>query len=181
MPIFSSNMSRLFWIRTGLVSLMPRSLAFNIIKRLTIRKFPAVQWINTEDVARWLEDSEEPQPVFLDARTEAEYAVSHLKQAQRIEPNHLEQAVLPSKDMPIIVYCSVGYRSARIAQQLEQAGFSRVYNLEGSLFKWANEERPVFKNDHPTLLVHPYNQLWGKLLQPKYRAKVNENQKRVSA
>ena len=151
--------------------LMPRSLAFNIIKRLTTRKFPTVQWINTEEFACWLEDLAKPQPVILDARTEAEYAVSHLKQAQRIDPEHPEQAVLPSKDTPIVVYCSVGYRSARIAQQLGQAGFSRVYNLEGSLFKWANEERPFFNNDHPTLLVHPYDQLWGKLLQPKYRAK----------
>lgn len=165
-----SAVSRLFWIGTRLVFLMPRSLAFNIIKRLTTRKFPTVQWINTAEFARWLEDPAKPQPIILDARTEAEYAVSHLKGAQRIDPEHPEQAVLPSKDTPIIVYCSVGYRSARIAQQLEQAGFSHVYNLEGSLFKWANEERPFFKNDHPTLLVHPYDQLWGRLLRPKYRA-----------
>ena len=166
-----SAVSRLFWIGTKLVFLMPRSLAFNIIKRLTTRKFPTVQWINTAEFARWLEDPTKPQPVILDARTEAEYAVSHLKEAQRIDPEHPEQALLPSKDTPIVVYCSVGYRSARIAQQLGQAGFSRVSNLEGSLFKWANEERPVFKNEHPTLLVHPYDHLWGKLLQPQYHAK----------
>lgn len=174
MPIFSSNMSsalsRLFWIRTGLVFLMPRSLAFNIIKRLTTRKFPTVQWINTEDVARWLE-APGTQPVILDARTEAEYTVSHIKEAQRINPDHPDLAVIAPKDMPIIVYCSVGYRSAKVVQQLGQAGYSCVYNLEGSLFKWANEERPIFKDDQPTLLVHPYDQIWGKLLQPKYRAK----------
>lgn len=165
-----SAVNRLFWIGTKLVFLMPRSLAFSIIKHLTTRKFPTVQWINTEEFARWLEDPTKPQPVILDARTEAEYAVSHLKEAQRIDPEHPE-LVMASKDTPIVLYCSVGYRSARIAQHLAQAGFSRVYNLEGSLFKWANEERPFFINDHPTLLVHPYDQLWGRLLKPQYRAK----------
>lgn len=166
-------MSRLFWIGTKLVFLLPRSLAFNIIKRHATRKFPTIQWINTQDFARWLEDPAKPQPVILDARTEAEYAVSHLENAQRIDPYDPNVAVLASKDTPIVVYCSVGYRSARIAQQLGQAGFSHVYNLEGSLFKWANEERPFFR-DHPTLLVHPYDQLWGRLLKPKYRAQVVE-------
>ena len=165
-----SAVSRLFWIGTKLVFLMPRSLAFKIIKRLTTRKFPTVEWINTEEFARWLEDPTKLQPVILDARTEAEYAVSHLKESQRIDPEHPEQVVMRSKDTPIVVYCSVGYRSARIAQQLDQAGFSHVFNLEGSLFKWANEERPLFRNDHPTLLVHPYDQLWGRLLKSKYRA-----------
>lgn len=164
-------MSRLFGIGNKLLFLMPRSLAFNIIKRLTTRKFPTVQWINTEELARWLEDSAKPQPVILDARTEAEYAVSHLKEAQRIDLEHLEQGVIVSKDTPIVVYCSVGYRSARIAQQLGQVGFTCVSNLEGSLFRWANEERPFFRNDNPTMLVHPYNQLWGRLLKPKHRAK----------
>ena len=153
---------------------MPRSLAFKIIKRLTSRKFPIVEWITTKELAGWLEDPLKLQPIILDARTEAEYTVSHLRNAQRIDPYHSNLVVsAESKDTPIAVYCSVGYRSARIAQQLKQAGFSHVYNLEGSLFKWANEERPIYTNDHITPLVHPYNQLWGRLLKPKYRAQVN--------
>lgn len=156
------------------LSLIPRSLAFKIIKRLTSRKFTHVKWISTKDLAHRLEDLEQ-QPIILDARTEAEYVISHLKNAQHIDPYHPNLSMLiESKDTPIVVYCSVGYRSARIAQQLEQAGFSQVYNLEGSLFKWANEERPIYKNNSLTSLVHPYNQVWGTLLKPKYRAQVAE-------
>lgn len=167
----TSAVSTVFWsLGTGLVSLLPRSLAFSIIKRLTSREFPTVEWISTKEFARWREDPIKLQPIILDARTEAEYAVSHLGEAQHIHLDHPEP-LLASKNTPVVVYCSVGYRSARVAQQLVQAGFSHVSNLEGSLFKWANEERPIFKNDHPTLLVHPYNQLWGRLLKPQYRAK----------
>lgn len=179
MPISSdiiNIVSKLFLLlENWLLYLIPRSLALKIIKHLTSWKFPTVKWITTKDLARWLEDPVKPQPVILDARTEAEYAVSHLKQAQRIDPYNFNLSVLTeSKDTPIVVYCSVGYRSARIAEQVEQAGFSHVYNLEGSLFQWANEERPIYTNDYPTALVHPYDQHWGRLLKPKYRAQVNK-------
>ena len=168
-------------MKTELVFLTKHSLAFNIIKGLTTRKFPHVEWITTEEFARWLADPLKPQPIVLDARSEAEYAVSHLKQSQRIEPNYPDLATFTeSKDQPIVVYCSVGYRSARIAEQLKQAGFSFVYNLEGSIFQWANEGRPVFKDDRPTLLVHPYNPLWGRLLKSEYRAQVAQVEKRAS-
>ena len=158
---------------TNLVFLTRHSLAFNIIKGLAIRKFPSVEWISTEEFAQWLADPLKPQPILLDARSEAEYAVGHLRQSQRIEPHDPDLAQFTeSKDKPIVVYCSVGYRSARIAERLQQAGFSVVYNLEGSIFQWANEGRSVFKDDRPTMLVHPYNALWGKLLKSEYRAQV---------
>ena len=163
---------------TNLVFLTQNSLAFNIIKGLTTRKFPNVEWISTEEFAHWLADPLKPQPIILDARSEAEYAVSHLKQSKRIEPNDPNLAIFTgSKDKPIVVYCSVGYRSARIAERLQQAGFSVVYNLEGSIFQWANEGRPVFKDERPTMLVHPYDDLWGKLLKSEYRAQVTEVEK----
>lgn len=148
-----------------------RSLAFIILKRLIMRKFPAVAWLTTKELAQWLNNPSQPQPLLLDARTEAEYETSHLQLAQRIDPYHPNlEAVANSKDTPIVVYCSVGYRSARIAQQLQQAGCVSVYNLEGSIFKWANEKRPLYQSDRPTTLVHPYNQLWGQLLNSRSRA-----------
>ncbi len=150
-----------------------RSLAFKIIKYLINRKYPTVAPLTTNELAQWLNAQSKPQPILLDARTEAEYELSHIQQAERIDPYHPNlEALTLSKDMPIVVYCSVGYRSARIAQQLQQAGFSHVYNLEGSIFQWANEERPVYKNDCPTTLVHPYDALWGQLLHRRYRASI---------
>lgn len=151
-----------------------RSLAFTILKHLISRKFPTVKWLTTQDLAQWLVDPATPQPVVLDARTEAEYTLSHLRQAQRIDPDHPQlEDIADVKDTPIVVYCSVGYRSARIADKLEQAGFSHVFNLEGSIFKWANENRPIFASDRPTNLVHPYNPNWGRLLKPQHRAQMD--------
>ena len=72
-----------------------------------------------------------------------------------------------------MVYCSVGYRSSILAEKLQDLGFTRVYNLEGSIFKWANEGRPLAQDQTPVQKVHPYNTDWGKLLEKKYHADVN--------
>ena len=149
-----------------------RSLVFKLLKHLITIKFPYVCWVTTKELAQWLEDTLMPQPIILDARSEIEYALSHLQEAQRIDPITPNLATFREVafDAPIVVYCSVGYRSANIAQQLQQAGFNQVYNLEGSIFQWANEERPIFKDNCLTQVVHPYDRIWGKLLLSRYRA-----------
>ncbi|MBD2776741.1 rhodanese-like domain-containing protein [Iningainema tapete] len=145
-----------------------RSLTLNLLKLLFKLQFPTIQLVTTRQLAQWLDDAAAPQPLVLDARTVAEYEVSHLKTAQRIDPNlpETEITAMP-KDTPIVVYCSVGYRSAKIAQQIQQMGFSRVFNLSGGIFQWANEGKSIYKNGQTTQLVHPYNAKWGKLLKVK--------------
>ena len=48
-----------------------------------------------------------------------------------------------------MTYCAVGYRSAEMATQLRAAGFTNVRNLEGSIFQWANEHRPLVHGEQP--------------------------------
>lgn len=138
------------------------------------RQFPNVESITPEALAQWLQDPSKIQPILLDARSEAEYELSHLWHARRIDPESPDLSYLAnvSFETPIVVYCSVGYRSAAVASRLLQAGFYRVYNLEGSIFQWVNEGRKVYKDEKIKSLVHPYNWLWGKLLKLQYRGKI---------
>lgn len=47
----------------------------------------------------------------------------------------------------------------------------QVYNLEGSIFKWANEGRPlVDPTGNTAKLCHPYSAVWGKLLNKELRS-----------
>ncbi len=47
---------------------------------------------------------------------------------------------------------------------------SELCNLEGSIFKWANEGKELVDcNNKKTECCHPYNYLWGKLLETKLR------------
>jgi rhodanese-related sulfurtransferase len=167
----------------GVALLAGRPLAFEVVRRLTVRKFPDVRWTATAELARWRVDPGRPQPVVLDARTAAEYDLSHLKDAARIDP--YRPLLRPLRGMPkdtvIVVYSSVGYRSARVAHWLGRQGYTRVSNLDGSLFRWANEGRPVFHDGRPTIEVHPYDERWGLMLEKPYRAAAEPIMKRSAA
>jgi len=161
-------------IGAAVVLIAGRGVAFEAVRRLTARKFPDVQWIDRAELARWREDSTRTPPLVLDARTAAEYRVSHLRGAAHIDPARPSLHPLRgrARNDPIVVYCSVGYRSARVAHWLAGQGFTNVRNLAGSIFQWANEERPLFRDGRPTREVHPYDQRWGLLLESDYRARV---------
>mgnify|MGYP002787275123 FL=1 len=145
----------------------PMNLVWAGLKQWIHWQFPRVATISVAELADWL-NQEGSHPLLLDTRPEVEFAVSHLPGAQRIDPQTQEfdrfQA-LPH-DTPIVTYCSVGYRSARVADRLQTAGFTRVRNLEGSIFEWANTDHPVYQGDRRVHQVHPYDKLWGLLLNP---------------
>ena len=135
-------------------------------------KFPDAPRIRTPELVAWLRDSGRQPPRLLDVREPAEYAVSHLADAQRVEPGSDPTALGLPKTQPIVTYCSVGYRSAEYAEKLRRAGYTHVRNLEGSIFAWANEDRPLVSDGQPVKQVHPYNRTWGLLLKKVRRAPV---------
>jgi len=158
-----------------------RPLAFEILQRRISARFPTVKWISTQDLTRWQEDTGQPQPVILDARTPAEFQVSHLRGAVLIDP--YKPSIRPLGKTPksdaIVVYSSAGYRGAGVASWLKRAGYTTVVNLGGGLFKWANEGRPLVQGENrPAILVHPYDQRWGLLLEGRHRAEAPEVEKR---
>ncbi len=133
------------------------------------KKYPDVPQLSTARLAAWLEDTSREAPLLIDARTQKEYRVSHLPGARRAEPGPSLDSLLTEvpTNTPVVVYCSVGVRSSKMAESLMARGYTRVFNLEGSLFKWANEERPLAEGDDG--VVHPYNRRWGKYLEPAHR------------
>lgn len=140
----------------------------------SVRKtFPAVPQINTTNLAAWLADHSRPAPRILDVREPAEFKTSHLPGARWVSPDSKAEDLVSKLDpnRPVVVYCSVGYRSSKLAERLLNAGFKNVQNLEGSIFAWANEDRPLFRaNDAPALQVHPYDARFGRMLKPERRA-----------
>lgn len=108
--------------------------------------------------------------ILLDTRDQKEFDISHLPNAQWVGYDDFKIASLAKidKTTPIVVYCSVGYRSEKIGEKLKGAGFKNVTNLFGGLFTWANENRPLKnKAEEPTRSVHGYNATWAQYLSPK--------------
>eukprot|EP00106_Octopus_bimaculoides_P014597 XP_014782039.1 PREDICTED: uncharacterized protein LOC106877608 [Octopus bimaculoides] len=156
-------------------------------------KFPKVGQISTSDLDIWLNNKNEAQPkipkpegkiVVLDVRPLEEYEVSHLKNSTRVDHNienigqFVNSFTTPDSKEPLTFacYCSVGYRSSLLGTRMldffasEGITNINVFNVEGSLFKWGNEHRPMYnKNEEATVFVHPFNKVWGKLLDAELR------------
>jgi rhodanese-related sulfurtransferase len=108
-----------------------------------------------------------PTTTFLDAREPAEYEVSHISGSKLVGYDHFDLNSVASipKETPIIVYCSVGYRSEKIAEKLIAAGYTQVSNLYGGIFEWVNEGQTVVNTQGNTDKVHAYNRTWGVWLR----------------
>lgn len=158
----------------GLLGL--RSIDWFLLKKSLRAKFTKIEWISTSELADWLANKRRAAPVLLDVRTPEEWNVSHLPGARRVDPNASVETAADglSKETPIVTYCAVGYRSGEMADRLRAAGFANVHNLEGSIFQWANEHRPLVHGDERVSTVHPYNTFWGRLLNDDVRAPVKK-------
>lgn len=113
------------------------------------------------DVASAARDSS--SILFLDAREPREYAVSHLNGALSVGYDHFEIQDLPRIDTSqrIVVYCSIGYRSEKVAEKLRAAGYTQIANLYGGIFEWVNQGYPVYNAQGPTQEVHAFDHSWG--------------------
>jgi len=124
----------------------------------------SVPEISVEELAK-----EKENYILLDAREKKEYKVSHLKGAKYVgylgfSPKKVKEL---SKDKPIVVYCSVGYRSEKITERLKKMGYQEVYNLYGGIFEWVNQGNNVVTGEEadPTKQVHAYDKVWGAWLK----------------
>ncbi|MFT6747866.1 MAG: rhodanese-related sulfurtransferase [Glaciecola sp.] len=104
--------------------------------------------------------------VWLDAREPNEIKVSTIKNSIPVGYDHFDISSVDSipKNSEIIVYCSVGYRSEKVAEKLITGGFTDVSNLYGGIFEWVNREQTTYHDSIPTLNIHAYNRLWGEWL-----------------
>lgn len=106
--------------------------------------------------------------VILDTRSRDEYNVSHLRGAKWIDYDGFTAEMVENidRDAPVVVYCSVGYRSEKIGEKLRDMGFSNVKNLYGGIFDWKNKGNTVINSSgSATDTVHTYNKAWSKWLK----------------
>ena len=141
----------------------------NTAKRFLRWKFDDVHHITTAELAAQMKG--ENPPAILDIRGLEEYETSHLPNARHLPPESTDAQIqkllssIPAK-RPIVVYCSVGYRSSTMARRLKALGRVNVSNLEGSIFAWAGEGQKL----EPQQTVHPYNWFGRRMLPDKLGA-----------
>lgn len=133
------------------------------------RDWPEVSQMSTRELAERVAANNGTRPLLIDVRTRQEYEVSHLPGAVWAEtPQQIASTLREAADgQAVVLYCSVGMRSSRAAATLMRSGRANVFNLQGSIFQWANEGRTLVANDRAVHVVNPYNERWGVLLNPQ--------------
>jgi phage shock protein E len=90
----------------------------------------------TVDPQAWLQSASEPGVTIVDVRTPDEYAASHIDGAINM---NVEGATFGTdiaaldKNGTYALYCHSGRRSALAADQMSQAGFTKIINLKGGI------------------------------------------------
>ena len=103
--------------------------------------------------------------VVLDARELKEFEVSHIKGARHVGHDNFDYTKMSDidKGTKIYVYCSIGYRSEKIGKQLLDSGYTKVYNVYGGLFSWANAGYPLENaSGKATRVIHGFSRDWAK-------------------
>lgn len=85
---------------------------------------------------------------ILDVREPGEYAQGHIPGAINIPRGLLEVAldahpVLKDRDLPIIVHCQAGARSALATATMIELGYNKAVNMAGGFAAWKAAELPV--------------------------------------
>ncbi len=142
------------------------------IERLVDTCYPGVASIEPEELETLLSSRE--HVLILDARGCDEFDVSHIAGAERIDPELSTADFMKSNcgglvGKTVVVYCSVGARSALLAQRLQSVmpsvGAYSVYNLRGGIFAWHNAAWPLTSSAGPATTVHPYSRRWSRYLE----------------
>ena len=97
--------------------------------------------ISVQELKEKMDKGEDFQ--LIDVREEFEYEVSNLGGTLIPLGGILIEADKIAKDKPVIVQCRSGKRSAAAIMQLEQLGYTNLYNLQGGIMAWASEIDPT--------------------------------------
>ncbi|NQD71079.1 rhodanese-like domain-containing protein [Sphingobacterium shayense] len=92
------------------------------------------------DLKNMMDRNEEFQ--LIDVREPFEYEVSNLNGLNIPLAGIIIEQEKIKKDVPVVIQCRSGKRSAQAVMLLEQQGFDNLSNLEGGILAWKEEIDP---------------------------------------
>lgn len=141
-----------------------------ILRQAVALKFRDVRRVSPSELVSWMRDVNRPPPLLVDARPVAQFELSHIDGAVNIDATQPDLAPLEHvrRDIPLVVYDGPGAVGAAMVKALTDAGFSRVSNLHGGLFRWVNEGHPIVNQEGAAGKVASISWSWGRLLKARY-------------
>ncbi|MDX6613446.1 MAG: hypothetical protein QOD75_2632 [Blastocatellia bacterium] len=80
-----------------------------------------------------------PDAKLIDVREDNEWEAAHAAGAQHLGKGIIERDIeteVPDKSAELILYCGGGYRSALVADVLQQMGYTNVWSMAGGWKAW---------------------------------------------
>jgi len=90
--------------------------------------------------------SANPSAKLIDVREDREWDDSHAAGAEHMGKGIIERDIevqVPDKATELILYCGGGYRSALVADVLQQMGYTNVYSMAGGWKAWKEAGAPI--------------------------------------
>ena len=84
--------------------------------------------------------------VLVDVREESEFAKDHLPGAIHLGKGIIErdiEARVPELNVPLVLYCGGGFRSALAADNLQKMGYTNVLSMDGGIRVWREKGFPL--------------------------------------
>jgi rhodanese-related sulfurtransferase len=137
-----------------------------------------VKEIQPWDLSRQLAEGREL--VLLDVREPAEFASLRIPGAINVPRGVLEQScewdfdetmpmLAAGRDLDIVVICRSGYRSALVADVMQQMGYTRVVSLKTGVRGWNDFEQPLVDAAGDPVDADTADVLLGPHLRPEQR------------
>jgi monothiol glutaredoxin len=86
--------------------------------------------------------AENPNLELFDVRTDQEREIARIANSRALDTEGEARLHALDKKLPVFIYCHHGVRSRAFAQQLVNAGYRNVHNLEGGIDAWSREVDP---------------------------------------
>ena len=99
--------------------------------------------ISVQELKEKIDNGEDFQ--LIDVREDFEYEMSNLGGTLIPLGGILIETDKIETEKPVVVMCRSGKRSAVAIMQLEQQGFTNLYNLQGGITAWAQEIDPTLQ------------------------------------
>ena len=93
--------------------------------------------------------SADPNVQLIDVREDNEWQAGHASGAKHLGKGIIErdiEAQVPDKETELILYCGGGYRSALVADVLQQMGYINTWSMAGGWKAWKDSGAPTTKD-----------------------------------
>jgi rhodanese-related sulfurtransferase len=86
--------------------------------------------------------------LLIDLSSQQDFEKGHIPGARLVAPSQFDpenKELAKARELPVAVVCRSGQASARAARRLKQAGFTRVYWLDGGVNGWQQAQMPLVR------------------------------------